>query len=387
VAETKWDNHPLTTQEQGIKLIIVKKALKVFRIFLLCVAGLVAAAAIALLIVSPGKTEPFVGADGKAIARSVAEIASLEIGGVQQKMIIRGKSEENPVVLFLHGGPGAPEYPFSKELRTLIEEDYTVCWWEQRGAGMSYSSDIDPETMTLAQMVSDTAEVTNYLRERFGQEKILLIGHSWGTFLGMHAIRDYPQLYSAYIGVGQVVHQAESERLAYEFMLEQARAAGDAKFEKELMKFADYGPLERALDDEYQFGVRSSGLNKLGIGAMHNDTNPMPGMILTVLACREYSFKDKLWWTGIYGNMAEERLWPAIPAVDLAREIPSVDVPVFIVQGKYDYQTSTVLAKEYFDVLDAPHKRYFVFENSAHSPLLEEPEQFARIINDIMQFQ
>jgi pimeloyl-ACP methyl ester carboxylesterase len=138
------------------------------------------------LAVSPGKIEPFLDADGSVLKDSISEIVSLEIGGTDQKMIIRGRNRQNPVILFLNGGPGSAEFPFSGDLRVVMENDFTICWWDQRGAGMSYSADIDPSTMTLEQLVSDAAELSNYLRNTFDQDKIFLIGHSWGTFLGMY---------------------------------------------------------------------------------------------------------------------------------------------------------------------------------------------------------
>ncbi|GHU61638.1 putative aminopeptidase YbaC [Clostridia bacterium] len=367
-----------------------KKLLKVIRIVLLCVAGLFIVAVASLLVLSPGRTDSFRNTGDNVIVGSVAEIASVEIGGSVQKMIIRGEDENNPVILFLHGGPGSPEYPFTEEMRALLEDDFIICWWEQRGVSMSYSKDLDPKTLTLEQMVSDTVDVTNYLRERFGQDKIYLMGHSWGTFLGMYVVRDHPQLYSAYIGVGQVVHQVvhqvESEQLAYDYMLEKAHATGDTKLEKKLLEFSGMDPMERALDMEYIAGVRTAGMDKLGIGMMHENPNPMPGMIWDVIICREYSFKDKLWWMGLFGgNLASERLWPIVPPTDLTQGIPSVDVPVIIMQGKYDYQTSAALAREYFEQLEAPQKQYFVFENSAHGLIVEEPEQFALIIKECLQ--
>ncbi|MDR0840576.1 MAG: alpha/beta hydrolase [Christensenellaceae bacterium] len=364
---------------------IRKKIFKVLRMLLIYLAGVFAVAVVALFVLSPGNAKPFTDESGNVVAGSVAEIASVEIGGITQKMIIRGENEKNPVILFLHGGPGSPEYPFTVELRTQLEQDFTFCWWEQRGVGMSYSKDLDIETMTLEQMVSDTVEVTNYLREKFGQEKIYLMGHSWGSFLGMNVIHDSPQLYSAYVGIGQVSNQVESEQLAYDYMVAQAKETGDTKLEAELLKFADFDPTEKSLNRDYITGPRTGGLMKLGVGLMHENTNPMPGMIWKVITCREYSFKDKLWWMGLFGNSIAERLWPIVPKIDLMQEIPSVDVPVFIIQGKYDYQTSTVLAKEYFDKLKAPEKQYFVLENSAHGVITEEPEQFARIIKESLK--
>src|SRR5665811_1600954 len=140
-------------------------------------------------------------------------------------MCIRDRS--NPVLLYLHGG--MPDYFLTQDYPTGLDEYFTVVWWEQRGSGLSYSADISPESVNPGQLVSDTVEVTNYLRKRFGQEKIYLMGHSGGTFIGIQAAAQAPALYHAYIGVAQMSNQLESERLAYEYMLQQFKDDGNAK--------------------------------------------------------------------------------------------------------------------------------------------------------------
>jgi pimeloyl-ACP methyl ester carboxylesterase len=332
------------------------------------------------LSVSPGKIKSFLDADGTILKDSVSDVISLAIGGVDQKMIIRGRNRQNPVILFLHGGPGSTEFPFSEGLRAVMENDFTICWWEQRGAGMSYSTGIDPSTMTLDQLVSDAAELTNYLRAAFDQEKIFLIGHSWGTFLGMYVVQKHPDLFCAYIGIGQISNQFESEKIAYDYMLEKARETKDKNLEKALSRFS--------LVDEYSLtmdymAARSTGMNKSGIGLMHNDKS-MGQMIFDVLTCRAYTFREKINWV-IGSRYSLEHLWAVVPATDLNIAIPVVEVPIFIIQGKYDYQVSTTLAEQYFENLDAPYKQFYIFENSAHSPCFEEPEKFAYIMkNDVL---
>ncbi|MHB9296580.1 hypothetical protein PilKf_02353 [Pillotina sp. SPG140] len=362
-------------------MAIIKKIGKVLLIVLGCITGGLIILSLALLTVSPGKTEPFMDGNGNIIKDSVSEIISIKIGGIDQKMIIRGRNKQNPVVLFLHGGPGSPEFPFSKDLRSVMENDFTICWWEQRGSGLSYSGNIDPSTMTLEQLVSDTADITNYLRNTFGQDKIFLIGHSWGSFLGMHVIQKYSEMFRAYIGSGQVSNQFESEKIAYDYMIEQARNIGDRSLEKSLSKFSITDL--NSLSFDYMM-VRTSGMNKLGIGNMHRE-GFMRKWVFDVLTCREYKFWEKINGWIIGRNYAFNHLWPIVPAIDLNTSIPMTEVPVFIIQGKYDYQVSTTLAEQYFENLNAPYKQFYIFENSAHSPCFEEPELFMRImIDDIL---
>jgi len=123
--------------------------------------------------------------NGSPLAGSISEKVFVNINGVEQGMFIKSKDATHPVLLYLHGG--MPDYFLTQRYPTGLEDYFTVVWWEQRGSGISYSADIPPETMTLEQMISDTLEVTNYLRHRFGKEKIYLMGHSGGTFIGIQA--------------------------------------------------------------------------------------------------------------------------------------------------------------------------------------------------------
>ena len=171
---------------------------------------------------SPGKPGPFLDANGSPLAGSISEKVFININGVKQGMFIKSKDVSHPVLLYLHGG--MPDYFLTQKYPTGLEDYFTVVWWEQRGSGISYSADIPPETMTLEQMISDTLEVTNYLRNRFDKEKIYLMGHSGGTFIGIQAAARAPELYYAYIGVAQMSNQLKSEKLAYDYMLEQFKA-------------------------------------------------------------------------------------------------------------------------------------------------------------------
>ncbi len=168
-----------------------------------------------LLFMSPGTPKPFIGDGGKPLAGSISEKIRVNIGGVEQGMFIKGRNTRNPVLLYLHGG--MPDYFLTEHYPTGLDDDFTVVWWEQRGSGLSYRADVPPESVNPEQLVSDTVDVTNYLRKRFGREKIYLMGHSGGTFIGIQAAARAPELYHAYLGVAQMSNQLESERLAYDY--------------------------------------------------------------------------------------------------------------------------------------------------------------------------
>jgi pimeloyl-ACP methyl ester carboxylesterase len=163
----------------------------------------------------PGKPKPFVDENGRPLPGSISEKVFVTINGVEQGMFIKSKNDKNPMLLYLHGG--MPDYFLTQRYPTSLEDYFTVVWWEQRGSGISYSANIPPETMTLEQMISDTLEVTKYLRNRFHKEKIYLMGHSGGTFIGIQAAARAPELYYAYIGVAQMSNYASSTKISTRF--------------------------------------------------------------------------------------------------------------------------------------------------------------------------
>lgn len=227
---------------------------------------------------------------------AINEKVFVDINSSKQGMFIRGEDATSPVLLFLHGGPGSPEHGMTMAIEDAdnrLENCFVVCYWDQRGAGMSFHSSINPETMTLHQMIEDTAAVTRYLQTRFGQEKIYLFGHSWGSYLGIKNIERYPQLYHALINVGQVCDQIQSEKLAYTYMLAYARKSGDKRAEKQLLRFdisADGFP-----DTKYVQGVRSSLMNKYGIGIIHDkNIATMKGLIRNLFLFKGYTLREKI---------------------------------------------------------------------------------------------
>lgn len=330
-----------------------------------------------LLSWSPGKIAPYVDEHGEVIAGSVLEITKVEIGGMEQGMIITGKNEQNPVLLFLHGGPGNPEYVLAKDYPIHLEDYFTVCWWDQRGSGMSYQSSLPAETVTLAQMVSDTVEVTNYLRERFGQDKIYLRGHSWGSFLGVNTVSQYPELYEAYLGIGQVTDQLESEKLGYAHMLSTAKAAED---EHDVKKLSAYTLTDADSITADYLMLRSDLMSKQGNGVFHVAKSKFRDLLLPILQAKEYTLTDK------YGYAMGAMFALKCPinqsqfTTNLREEVPTLEVPVYLFHGAFDRQVSYDLAKQYFSQLQAPHKQFYTFEASAHSPFMEEPGKFMDII-------
>jgi pimeloyl-ACP methyl ester carboxylesterase len=179
-----------------------------------------------MLIAQPATTDPITGPGGKPLAGSVAELARVPIGGHQQAIMIRGASVENPVLLMLAGGPGGSEIGSMRNLGEGLERDFVVATWDQRGTGKSAGELSPTSTMTVDQMVSDTIDVTNYLRKRFHERKLYLVGNSWGTILGVLAAQKHPELYHAFVGSGQMVSPTDTDRMFYEDTLKWAQQTG-----------------------------------------------------------------------------------------------------------------------------------------------------------------
>jgi pimeloyl-ACP methyl ester carboxylesterase len=266
------------------------------------------------------------------------------------------------------------------EVSERLEKYFTVCYWDQRGAGMSFSNSIDPATMTPAQMVEDTRQMTEYLQRRFNQKKIYLIGHSWGSYLGVKTIEKYPENYWAYIGIGQVTNQIESEKLAYDYMLQHAMEINDEPAVKNLQKFD-----KNAVDfptNEYIRAARIPLMNKYGIGFTHEKTISMIDMAKFILFFKGYTLSEKVNY--VKGMMlSSTTVWNDVIEDNLFESSTSFQIPVYITQGKYDYQVSYALAREWFDKTEAPEKAFFTFENSAHGTIFEEPEKIVQIMREI----
>ncbi len=356
-----------------MKFIITLLAILIAFIF-----GSLLVLALALFIYSPGKADPFLDDNGKPLDNSISEKIFLNIGGIRQGMFIRSKNPENPVLLYLHGG--IPDYFLTHKYPTGLEDYFTVVWWEQRGFGLSYSTTIPRETMNLDQMISDTREVTNYLRTRFGQEKIYLMERSGGTFIGINAAASTPELYHAYIGVGQMSDHLKSERMAYEYMLKEYRKLGNRKMVQKL----EASPVTDSIPYGY-LKLRDQAMHCLGIGTIRDMKSVVTGLFFPSLTFREYTLKEKFnLWRG-KSQSGVHPLWNEMVASDLTKQVNKIDIPVYFFHGIYDYTVSYPLAKKYFEALHAPLKGFYTFEQSAHSPLFEEPERIRQILqNDVL---
>jgi pimeloyl-ACP methyl ester carboxylesterase len=338
-----------------------------------------------LLIVSPGKPRPYIDQNNYPVGGSFCEKVFLKIGGVQQGMFIRGTDIKNPVLLYVHGGPSFSEYFLVDKYPTGLENYFTVCYWEERGGGISYTPQVTIESMTLEQLASDAIEVTNYLRDRFKKEKIYIMAHSGGTAFAIQSVASFPQLFHAYIGIAQITRQAESEKLAYKFMIDQYSSGGNSKM---VAEFKKYPILENdsLLLPFFNSVLRDKSMHELGIGTMHNMKSIIKGVFYPVWMCRAYTLKEKYnIWYSKFSFINKSKLREQVINYEIPVNVPKIDIPVYLFSGKYDLTVNKDLVREYLKQLESPVKGFYTFDNSAHSPMFEESQRFLEIIiNDVL---
>lgn len=322
-------------------------------------------------------TTPIVDGSGKAIPGSVARLRQVRLGGLDQWILERGHDTRRPVLVYLHGGPGSSELPFVRAFGADLERRFVVVSWEQRGAGKTFRAGTDPRTMTIDRFLDDLHELVAHLKRTFAKEKVYLLGHSWGSALGMLYVSRHPEDCVAYAGTGQSVNVAEGERLSYEFTVRRARETGNATALKEL---AELGRPPYAGDpDEVLAKVtkQREWLQELG-GTLYDKRNASLATSI-VMGAPEYSLGDILAYPKAIA-FSLKTVGPEYLRVNLLEQVPSVSVPVFFLQGRMDYTTPSVIVERYVEKLTAPRKELIWFDRSAHSPIFEEPATFARTL-------
>jgi pimeloyl-ACP methyl ester carboxylesterase len=320
----------------------------------------------------PAGTPRIGGKRGASSQNSVARLEKLRIGGSDQWILVRSEDVDNPIVLFLHGGPGTSQLTSNRRNTRRLERFFTVVNWDQRGAGKSYAAMNDAARMTIDQFVEDTRELTLYLLKRFNQPRLVLVGHSWGSVIGVLTASRYPELYSCYVGIGQVVKPEEGERVSYQWTLDRARERGD---QRAIDALVGIGPPPYAGDWRKKVVTERRYVARFG-GEVHGSANGALGPVLRGLVfSHEYTLTDRInFFRGVLGSM--RLLWPQLMEVDLSRTTTELEVPVFFAEGRHDWEAPSEIAERYFHVLQAPSKELVWFEGSAHMPNTEERNRF-----------
>lgn len=314
-----------------------------------------------------------------AASGSMNTLEKIWLGGVEQWIQIQSNDITKPIILILHGLPGYVMMPLIHEYCRALEDQFIIVNWDQRGAGKSYSPDILENSMTLEQLLSDARELTVALKERFGRDKIYLLGHSAGTMLGILLINNHPEHYLGFIGVGQFVDFIETEKSRYNFALEEAVAQVNKDAIDQLLEVGHPND-EGAYKDESGYKTTNDWLGYFG-GSVHlrnNDKAIIDVILKSDVYVDDHDAIEKGWeFSDLLYDDAN--LW----YLDLKKEVTVVDVPTYFLLGRHDRTTSNDLVVQYYQELTAPLKEIIWFENSAHFPFYEESDVFSQVLINI----
>ena len=341
--------------------------------------GILIVGGLAVAVALPPSTPPIVDASGRPVDGAVAELATVRLGGADQRILVRAQDPAKPVLLWLAGGPGQTDLALFRAVMDDLTADFVIVNWDQRGTGGSYAA-IDPAAdMTLDRVVDDTIELADYLRARFDEEKIYLAGLSWGSTLGVLAAQRAPDRFHAFIGNGQMVSQRETDRRVFDDLLAYADRTGDPALRARMEAwgrppYADlpyanafvmgyYEVLEEPYTPSEAYRARgdASGLDPFGVLGSEYDlvakANVLRGLIdmFTVM-------------------------YPQLQEIDFRADVPRLDVPFYLVDGTAELAARRDLALEWFEMLDAPIKRILSLDGAAHAPALEQYEAFHRFL-------
>lgn len=328
-------------------------------------------------------TKPFTRDDATSVIRNARKILThdgverlekVRIGGIDQWVSVRGADRRNPVLLYIHGGPGYVSIPMSWWFSRGWEEYFTIVQWDQRAAGKTYLLN-DPEkvapTLTRERMVADAEEMAEWARKEFGKNKILLLGHSWGSYLGLELAVRHPEWFYAYIGVCQVTNSPESERRGWRFAMDAARSTGNAEAVRELQAIAPYALPGKTIPIQDVYVQRKWVGFFGGTMAYRRDNAADSGL---AELSPDYSDQEiQHIWDG--NKFATPYLLPGLLAVDLSTT-HRLELPLILFLGRHDRLVNSDVAAEWFDKVQAPEKHLVWFENSGHMPMTEEPGKF-----------
>lgn len=323
---------------------------------------------VALKSFLPISTPAFIDANGNELPNSIASVERWQINDTEQSVILRGRDRSQPILIWLHGGPGSSETAVLRHFNSPLEDHFVVAYWDQRYAGQSLDPFAPiPHDLTINQYVDDLGVLVNLLRARFQKDKVILLAHSWGTVIGTLYAERNPGKVAAYIGVGQVTNTPENESLSYNFALREARTRQDTEA---ITRLESIGPPPRSIGSIF---TPRDLLARYG-GSFHADIG-MTQLVLIGMRAPESNWRDMaafLYASDYSSQMATGEF--AQLALDTSHT--TFHVPMYFASGRYDHQSEASLAYRYFERIVAPKKEFTWFEHSAHSPNFEEAARF-----------
>ncbi len=358
----------------------MKKGKKIMMVFLTGVASffllLMAGVFLVAFITGKGEIEPSYDEDGEILEGSVAEKIFVKINGRENGMIIRGKSEDNPVLLFISGGPGVPQYWLNEYYDNKIEDYFTVCWWDYYGEGLSYDASMKGEDITLEQLQQDAVCVAEYLKNRFGKEKVYLMAHSAGSVLGLRLAQNCPEQFYCYFAMGQKAGSRYES--GYLYMKDFFEETNNKKGLRLLEKHIEEKDGEIILYNRKGLGADwEKALLMAGCATTREMRSDCFEIFFPQIFSRCYTIKEKVdYWRGkaLCQNSAY-----ADEKIEVKNEA-AVKIPIYFISGRYDYTCPVTLTEDLYYNLDAPEKALYIFEDSAHSPLWEENEAVLEVM-------
>ena len=322
------------------------------------------------------------GPSGKPVPAGIAEETGVRIGGITQYMLIRGTDRENPILLYIHGGPGKCEMPLQRIYNSELENHFVVATWDQRGAGKTNRIFGDAKDFTIKAYLDDTWEVVQYLKARFKRDKIFLVGHSWGALLGILTVKEHPDAFYSFVGIGQVTGMQQNIGEAYRKALNMARQLGDTKTVDRFSRMElDKGNLTAASLKDINYmrkyinwhtpnGIDNGIYKKLVWQSIGSPEYTIPDVIRAIIGIRSA------------GDFLKQN---DLREIDLYRQVTELKVPYFVVAGMRDLFTDPALTRAYVDFVSAPYKEFCPFNQSTHHPNYEEPGKYNRLLIDVVK--
>jgi proline iminopeptidase len=342
----------------------------------LCPAGLCLALVLASLVAACAGAVPDASEAGGTSA-VIDRSEYLAVDDARLFLMTRGADRRAPVLLLLHGGPGGAERPLFRYFNADLEKHFVVAYWDQRGAGRSFDAQAEPRHLTIARHVADLDAVVEHLRRGLGQDKIVLVGHSWGAALGLLYAQAHPDKVAAWVGVAPLLATQAAQQARYDFVLKQATQRQD---DSALNQLAAIGW------PPHQSAAQVLAMEKLADrygGVFHR----RPSQAWTLLGG---IFKGLVtpWEIPRFiraNRLSLDAMNHELLTLDLTRTVTQLDVPVFFLLGRNDRHVDATLAARYFEALRAPRKRLIWFERSAHNVPFEEPDRFNAALLDALQ--
>jgi pimeloyl-ACP methyl ester carboxylesterase len=316
----------------------------------------------------------------------ISSLEEITLSDLKQWIFIRGTDQNNPVLVFLHGGPGVPLLGMSSSRRNDKEliKHFTVVHWDQRGAGKSFYRDIPVHSMTYDRFVEDCKELIDYLRNRFRTPKVFLVAHSGGTVIGIKTAHKYPEKIHAYIGVSQSIDGYDEQKVAYDFIVEEAEKSRDLSRYNAIKAIGPppYDSPKKYLKQAGHIGryggfLADSSIKqflRMGIAMINFLTSPEYSLTEGFRTLRNKGFEFTM-----------NAIWEEYKNINLTNEIQSIKTPIYFFEGKYDMTTPTVLVERFYDNLDAEKgKQLIIFEDSGHLPMIEEKERYQELLINVV---